>query len=191
MHSNDSHQKPNNTFIWILVGVMLFSSFALVWLKKDDIINYGREMGLHTANPTYVDKNGKGPVEPITTTTEEISESKLKDTKESIVTIPEVVKTSISLEERYAELPEGQTYTIYQYEANQIQDRFVNRAFEVMIQRLISENKFYSTVDYELTVYPTLDSNIFNLRLDEIYSDGTSHQGHYSFDYKAKEVSKY
>ncbi|MGX7108442.1 hypothetical protein [Facklamia miroungae] len=197
------NKTPNRPTVWLLVFIILFSATMLLWLKGDAIQDFGQNLGVHSQTgekeDPLVQKNtqeraSSNKKEDKTVLPNEMAEeTSLVEIIQEVQTIEstEVIETTESLEQAYAQLPAAKTYSIFQFENNEIQDRFVNRAFEVMIQRLIDEDNFYSAIDYQLTVYPTLDDNIYNLGLDEQYADQIIHRGHFRFDYRGKKVSKY
>lgn len=193
---NQPPHKPNQRLVWTLVLLMLFSAFMLVWLNAESIQDQGAKLRTTTVQEVVTTKE-------VTTSTTSLEESTVTvgETTEQLTTSQEVTTTSpieettttreLSLKEQYDLLPDPQEYSIYQYYEDRIEDLHVKRGFEVMIQRLKDEGKYYSTVDYHLTFYPTLDENISNVALDEYYADRVVHRGHYRFDYRAKEMLKY
>ncbi|MGX7140849.1 hypothetical protein ACWOBX_05190 [Facklamia languida] len=196
---NQPPHQPNQRFVWVLVLLMLFSAFMLVWLNKDAIQEKGASLRATTQAP-LVEEGETSQVQTttqVTTVEEAIETTEAHDgaetSQQTETTELEVTTTTreLTLKEKYAQLPEGQEYSIYQYNEDRIDDLHVKRGFEVMIERLKEEGKFYSTVDYHLTFYPTLDENISNITLDEYYADKVIHRGHYRFDYRAKKVAKY
>ncbi|MCR8968852.1 hypothetical protein [Facklamia sp. 7083-14-GEN3] len=197
-------KTPKNPIVWILIFIILFSATMLLWLKSNSIQEAGQRLGVQS----QIDKNSSeslvhstsevvetsNKAEVIQTTVQEssISNKETNQTSSSTtIEMTEKIESSESFEQAYAQLPAAKTYSIFQFKNNEIQNRFVRRAFEVMIQRLIDEGNFFSAVDYQLTVYPTLDDNIYNLRLEEKYADQLLEQGQYRFDYRGKKVTKY
>lgn len=175
--SNASY-GPNKRVVWPLLAIILFSLGMLLWLNRQQEANSefekipSPESSSVTSEPLSQDPKGR--------VSSSLTESSLEEEDESD-----------SLAEQYAKLPKAETYSSIEYHENQIHDPHVRRAFEVVIERLKDEGKYYSSVDYELTVFPTLDENISNLSVDERYADRTVHRGHYRFDYRGKKVTRY
>ncbi|RYC97375.1 hypothetical protein [Facklamia hominis] len=175
--SNASY-GPNKRVVWPLLAIILFSLGMLLWLNRQQEANSeletipSQESRSVTSGPSSQDPKGRG--------SSSHTESSLEEEDESD-----------NLAEQYAKLPKAETYSSIEYHENQIHDPHVRRAFEVVIERLKAEGKYYSSVDYELTVFPTLDENISNLSVDERYADRTVHRGHYRFDYRGKKVTRY
>ena len=123
---------------------MLFSAFMLVWLNKDAIQEKGASLRA-TTQTSLVEEGETSQVQTtiqVTTIEEEVETTQTGEpaetSQEDVTTEMEVTTTTreLTLKEKYAQLPEGQEYSIYQYNEDRIDDLHVKRGFEVMIERL-------------------------------------------------------
>ncbi|MBG9979961.1 hypothetical protein [Facklamia lactis] len=182
---NKVRDRSGGPIVWFLISLMAVSIVALMiiyrntWTSKIGIPQEKESSSLIRQESVSTDQIMESESTTLHETNTVLSQNELED------------ETQDSLREQYAQLEEPVTYSIIQYNQETIEDLHVERAFDVLMDRLKAEGDFYSTVDYRITVFPTLDPNISNLALDEHYADGTIHKGHYRFDYRAKEVTKY
>ncbi|MGF3112880.1 hypothetical protein [Facklamia sp. P13055] len=200
-------KTPKSPIVWFFIMIILFSATMLLRLKSDSIQEAGQSFGIQSqvakesseslalstteitesSTKTKPDQTSQTTVEESSISSQESDQIRISTTIETI----EKIESSESFEQAYTQLPPAKTYSIFQFKNNEIQDRFVKRAFEVMIQRLIDEDKFFSAVDYQLTIDPTLDDNIYILHLEEKYADQLIERGYYRFDYRGKKVTTY
>ncbi len=184
MAKKENNHRPDGGFPWgfillamLLLGGVLFINRAWVGQQWNSLTEITQQVPESESQPAESEK-----IE----TVEEVSQEESMVVEETIE-VPEP-----TLEELYAELEDPQTYSIYQYNANgSIEDLHVRRAFKVLTDYLKEDDNFYSTVEYMIKVYPTLDENVSILELSERYADREVERGHYRFDYRAHEVKKY
>lgn len=182
---NKIKNRSGGPIVWFLIALMAVSIVALMFIYRN---TWTSKIGIPQ------EKESSSIIRQESVTTEQIIEQESTVTNETHTMLAQKEledETQDSLREQYAQLEEPVTYSIIQYNQETIEDIHVERAFSVLMDRLKAEDDFYSTVDYRVTVFPTLDPNISNLALDEYYADGIIHKGHYRFDYRGKKVTKY
>lgn len=175
--------EPNRGFPWVFIILAVFLIGGVLLVNRSWVSQQWESLvEITQPQPEEESSEVESPIEETLESAEE----------ESLIVVESYEEPVPTLEELYQELDGPQTYSIYQYDGNgSIEDLHVRRAFTVLTDRLKKDGNFYSTVEYMIKVYPTLDDNISILEVSERYADREIPRGHYRFDYRAHEVTKY
>lgn len=94
------------------------------------------------------------------------------------------------LEAAYEYLEAPSVYSSNQFALQEVEDPKLKNAFVQVKDRLIQDQKYYSAAEYILTVYPTIDENIFNLNVSQRFHDKNLDLGNYQYNETDKSLKR-